>query len=87
METIIKEIRGDSLEKPTECSFCGETNNCSIFGVITDKKFDGLTFKHFNVCKEHLHKLNSLLSGEFDIDQINLEKYRKVHVGKGIRLR
>jgi hypothetical protein len=86
METIIKQIRGDSL-KATECIFCGDKNECTLFGIENGVRHDGLVLKHFGVCKEHLGKFNSLLSGEFDIDKINLEQYRKVHSGRGIRLR
>ena len=86
METIIKHIRGDKLEA-VECSFCGQTENCVFFGVQNGERYDGIVLKHFGVCKEHLHKLNAILSGEFDIDRIDLERFRKVHIGKGIRLR
>ena len=86
METIIHAIRGDTLNAK-ECAFCGSTIDCIMFGIEAGKRHDGVLFKHLGVCKEHLNKLNSLLSGEFDIDKINLDQYRKSHIGKGIRLR
>ena len=86
METIIEAKRGDKL-KAIECAFCGETKNCKFFGVEAGERYDGTVLRHFGVCPEHLAKINALLSGEFDIDRIDLEKYRKVHIGKGIRLR
>lgn len=86
-ETIIKELRGDKLNA-SECVFCSSTHNCTLFGISSGVRFDGVLLKHFGVCEEHLAKLNALLSGEFDIDRIDLERYRKTHKGKkGIRLR
>ena len=85
-ETIIKKERGEDL-KSTKYAFCGYKVNIKIFGVEAGERFDGIVFKHFGVCEEHLSKINALLSGEFDIDRIDLERYRKVHVGRGLRLR
>ena len=85
-ESIINYIRGDKLESDV-CQFCGSSKNCKIFGMISRDNFDGKVLMHFSVCEEHLSKLNALLSGEFDIDRINLEKYRKHYGVKGIRLR
>ena len=85
-ETIINNIRGDKLEAKS-CAFCGNEQNYKFFGIEAGKRFDGILLRHFGVCEEHLAKLNSLLSGEFDIDKINLEQYRKIHLGKGLRLR
>jgi len=86
METIIQKVRGDDL-KAKECTFCGSTDTCKPFGIITGERYDGMLLRHFGVCEEHLAKLNALLSGEFDIDKIDLERYRKTFIGKGIRLR
>ena len=86
METVINLVRGDAL-KADNCIFCGETKNCKFFGIESDKTYDGIIIKHFGVCSEHLAKINSLLSGKFDIDRIYLEKYRKTHQGRGVRLR
>jgi len=77
MEAIINHIRGDKL-KATECIFCDKHENIKIFGIIVEEKFDGHLFKMFGVCPEHLDKINALLSGEYDIDSILLEKYRKI---------
>lgn len=85
-ETVIKALRGDELESK-ECIFCRSSSNCTLFGISAGKRYDGVLLKHFGVCEEHLAKFNALLSGEFDIDRIDLEKYRKVHKGRGIRLR
>ena len=85
-ETIIKKERGDDL-KANECAFCGTNQDIKFFGIEAGKRYDGVVFRHFGICKEHLAKINALLSGEFDIDRIDLEKYRKVHIGRGLRLR
>ncbi len=86
METVITRIRGDSLDATT-CIFCDKSDDCVIFGIEESKRYDGTVLRHFSICKYHLNKLNALLSGEFDIDRINLDNYRKVHIGRGIRLR
>lgn len=85
-DSIIQWQRGDPLEAK-DCAFCGSTNNCTIFGIESGKRHDGILLRHFSVCEEHREKLNALLSGEYDIDRINLEKLKKVHIGRGIRLR
>ena len=86
MESVIQVVRGSKLEGTFECVFCGSTNNSKIFGIVGKKTFDGILFRGFPICKEHLEKLNALLSGEFDIDNILLEQYRKP-IGKSMRLR
>jgi len=88
MESVIQVVRGDPLEISNKhCIFCGRNNGeTKILGIITKKTFDGLLFKSFPMCTEHTDKLNALLSGEFDIDKIELEKYRKP-VGKAVRFR
>lgn len=85
-ESIIKLERGDAL-KQKECAFCNSTQNIKLFGIEAGDKYDGIVLKHFGVCPEHLGKINALLSGEFDIDKIDLERYRKAYVTKGLRLR
>ena len=77
MEAIIQKIRGDDIEAK-KCNFCSKTENIKIFGLILDAKHDGYLIKMFGVCPEHLDKLNALLSGEYEIDEIMLEKYRKL---------
>ena len=78
MESIVSVIRGDSLTTENRpCIFCGNVAGKELFGVTCGKKYDGVLLKTFALCEEHLEKLNALLSGEFDIDQILLEKYRK----------
>lgn len=78
METIVKVVRGDSLEASNKpCIFCGKVSGYQIFGVTAGQKHDGTLMKIFSLCEEHLDKLNALLSGEFDIDMIAMEKYRK----------
>ena len=88
METIVTVVRGDSLDatgKP--CIFCGSTNGHQLFGITKGKKYDGILLKTFSLCEEHLDKLNALLSGEFDIDMIVLEKYRKQTKTQTLRFR
>ena len=78
METVVKFVRGDSLEPAGKsCIFCGRQACYHVFGVTAGKKYDGTLMKTFPLCEEHLDKINALLSGEFDIDMISLEKYRK----------
>jgi hypothetical protein len=78
METVISAVRGDSLDPTNKpCIFCCKTTGHQLFGVTAGKKHDGVLLKTFSLCEEHLDKLNALLSGEFDIDLIQLEKYRK----------
>ena len=78
METIVKVVRGESLDAVNKpCIFCGKTSGAQLFGVTAGVKYDGTLMKIFSLCEEHLDKLNALLSGEFDIDLIALDKYRK----------
>lgn len=86
MKTIIKEIRGDAFNVKNECVFCLNTGQY-IFGFITEKKADGLLFNNFNMCENHFNKLNTMLSGDFDIDKINTDQYKKKHSNSGIRMR
>jgi len=86
MECVLQVIRGNSLDHDGQiCPFCGEEAIC-MFGLTYGKKYDGVVFKGFGVCLEHKDKLNALLSGEFDIDEIYLEKYRKT-MSKKVRIR
>lgn len=78
METIVNVVRGESLDATNKpCIFCGNTSGHQLFGITAGVKYDGTLMKLFSLCEEHLDKLNALLSGEFDIDLIFLEKYRK----------
>jgi len=85
MESVITVVKGTELEIVGQCQFCTKQAT-SLFGVITDKRWDGFLLKSFKICSEHLDKLNALLSGEYDIDDMFLEKY-KMTGGKGINLR
>lgn len=83
MECVVQVVRGDSLNPSTEsCSFCG--NKCeAIFCITKNIKHDGTVLSGFPICEEHKTKLNALLSGEFDIDQIYLDRYKTAgHVRK-----
>ena len=76
IECVVQVVRGNKLEPGKEtCSFCGKLAT-SIFCVTKSTKYDGVVLSGFPICKEHQDKLNALLSGEFDIDQISLEQYR-----------
>jgi len=78
MESIVTVVRGDSLDSTSKpCIFCQSIKDTKLFGVTDGKKYDGVLLKTFPLCPEHLDKVNALLSGEFDIDSIMLEKYRK----------
>lgn len=82
MECILQVVRGDSLEVSGKiCPFCGSPAEY-IFGITNGKKYDGTVFKGFGVCEEHKDRLNAILSGDFDIDDIYLEQYRKVAAKK-----
>lgn len=76
MESVVTVVRGDPLN-PTNCTcvFCGRPGT-QLFGVTAGTKHDGTLLKSFPLCSEHLDKINALLSGEFEIDSILLEKYR-----------
>jgi len=85
MESVIQKIRGDELDIHGECQFCRKAS-VSIFGIINGKKYDGSLFRGFYICDEHREKLNSLLSGEYDIDEICLDRF-KAAATKGLNLR
>lgn len=77
-ESVIQLVQGDSLD-PTgkECIFCGRVRDPHMFSVSIGKRHNGVLLKHYVVCGEHLDKLNALLSGEYEIDAIQLDKYKK----------
>jgi hypothetical protein len=78
MESVVTVVRGDDLNSENKpCIFCAKNNSSHLFAVCSGKKYDGVLLKTFPLCSEHFDKLNALLSGEFDIDSILLEKYRK----------
>ena len=81
MECVVQVTRGQDLNEPGECSFCGKSS-IAVFCVTKGKKYDGTILNGFRICKEHNDKLNSLLSGEFDIDQIHLDSYKLTHTRK-----
>lgn len=75
MESVVQVVRGASLEaKGTYCIFCGKEGS-SLFSITKEKKHDGILINSFSICQEHRDKLNAILSGEFDIDEIFLEKW------------
>lgn len=77
-ESIVKVVRGSQLKDPSKygCEFCSEDSE-QIFGVTVKNTYQGTMIRHYAVCKRHLMKLNALLSGEFNIDEIYLEALRK----------
>jgi hypothetical protein len=87
MESIVQVVKGNQIDDPSKyvCCFCTDPA-VSLFGVTTIKKFNGVILKTFGVCQIHLDKINSMLSGEFDIDQIFLERY-KAKAGKTLKVR
>lgn len=85
METIITVAQGDSLTtKGKTCIFCDKPAT-TLFGVLAGKRFDGEVLRSFPVCEAHLECLNSLLSGNYDIDKINLDSLRRA--SKSLRFR
>lgn len=87
MECVVQVVRGAPLDpKHNHCVFCGTDETVSIFLITKEVKYDGVLLNGFGICKEHLDKMNTLLSGEFDIDDIFLEKYRVGH-SKKVNLR
>lgn len=77
METIITTAQGDNLTtKGKTCTFCDQPAE-ALFGVIAGKKWNGEVLRSFPTCSVHLECLNSLLSGDYDIDKINLDSLRK----------
>jgi hypothetical protein len=82
MESVVQVVRGSQLNIDTHfCIFCGSPAT-SIFSITQEKKYDGILLKCFPICKEHQDRINALLSGEFDIDEIFLDKYRTKHAKK-----
>lgn len=78
MESIVNVVQGDSLDATNKpCVFCSRASSKQLFGVTIGTKYNGTLMRLFPMCEEHLDKINALLSGEFDIDMIVLEKYRK----------
>ena len=87
MECVVKVVRGSPLTpKDQECIFCKNKEAIAVFSVTKEIKYDGVLLSCFGICKEHLDRLNALLSGEFNIDDIFLEKYR-VQRSQKIQLR
>jgi len=83
MECVVQVVRGSKLDpKGNNCIFCENKEAVSLFCVTKEIKFDGVILNSFGICKEHLDRLNALMSGEFDIDDISLEKYRKKNTKK-----
>jgi len=87
MECVVQVVRGQKLDiKNVTCSFCGTDQTTSIFCITKETKYDGTLLQCFGICKEHLDRLNALMSGEFNIDDIFIEKYRIKH-GTKLNLR
>lgn len=87
MECVAQAVRGSKLSsKGHYCIFCKDKEAVSLFCITKQEKHDGTLLNGFGICQEHLDRLNALLSGEFDIDNIYLEKYRIKH-SKKIQLR
>lgn len=88
-ESIVQVVQGSQLDDPSKysCGFCQNvTPAVQVFGVTVKKNYKGVMIKHFGVCEQHLLRLNALLSGEFDIDQIFLERF-KSKARKTLRVR
>lgn len=86
MECVVQVVRGSKLDPAkTSCAFCGTDQTVSLFCITKETKYDGVLMTCFGICKEHLDRLNALMSGEFDIDDIFLEKYRVKHKSLNLR--
>jgi hypothetical protein len=86
MESVVQVVRGSQIDPKNQvCTFCG-IEAVSMFCVTKETKYDGVLLSSFGICKEHLDRLNALLSGKFDIDDIYLEQYR-VKQPKRVQLR
>lgn len=81
MECVAQVVRGNDLNTIGECAFCGK-ESVAVFCVTKGKKYDGTLLTGFHICKDHHDRLNSLISGEFDIDQIYLESQKHIHTNK-----
>ena len=70
MESIIKVVEGKELREGS-CMFCGKTAN-KLFGTIKldENRHNGSLFRNFHICDKHLKCLNTLLSGENNIDDL-----------------
>jgi hypothetical protein len=86
MECVITVVRGNKLEvEKNTCQFCCK-KAVAFFGITKGKKHDGTLFKGFGICEDHKNKLNSILSGEFDIDYIYSDRINKL-ASKTVKLR
>lgn len=75
MESVVQVVRGAKLNAANEyCTFCGKPA-FALFLITKEQKYDGTLINSFPICQEHLDKLNAILSGEFDIDEIFLAKW------------
>lgn len=86
MECVVQVVRGSNLDTENKtCVFCGANAN-NIFCITSGKKYDGTALQGFGICTEHKEKINALLSGEFDIDMIYLDRFKKT-TAKKVNLR
>lgn len=74
MDAVVKVVRGQDL-KATSCSFCNKHDNVKVFAIVDRETYDGHQIRAWGICEEHFDKLNALLSGEFDIDNIKAKQY------------
>lgn len=87
MEAIVKIVYGCSVDQETtrNCVFCSGPAK-ELFGISMGKKPDGLVMRFFPVCETHKAKINMIVSGDYDLDLINLPTPKATSSGK-IRFR
>lgn len=86
METLVQVLAGDELDKKEECTFCFEQSTKMILSVKR-KRRDGYMLTGVPVCSDHYKRMELILSGDFDIDNIKLNKNEAKGTGPGVRMR
>lgn len=76
MEAIIQVIEGDKFEDTQTCIFCDKSTTIA-FGLITDKKYNGHIIKYYGICTEHLEIIESILTGEFNINKLHNKPFNQ----------
>jgi hypothetical protein len=75
MESVITVVRGDRLTS-SKCKFC---NKEALYQLLLTKKAtsDGIRVYWFGICEEHKDKINTIISGQYDIDLLFSDKPEK----------
>ena len=87
MEAIVEVIKGELNFLNKKCSFCDKEATL-LSGVVNEIRYDDTArLKTLPICKKHFDKLNAILIGEFDIDNIFLKEYSESNKIGRVKLR